>query len=259
MKLKTRTNQPVYYKLPVSSNMEQLSDGLLNSLKVGDVVQKKTGEQKHCYIVSYKEEKHGICLTYVDGSGYMETISYDYTGGHWVFNSKDVTQVPSDSDIKEVIESASAGTIVDALGLDSNGDLVKGSVGGGGVQLYRHNITIVSGQLSATLILVSTSGDVISDNGNLGDNRFSLTNISKEEVVSILEISFPNFGVPPYTHIKQAICVSVRDGYGSDSITIEVISIKPDLTLKKCNDLYTVINDLTSTTISSVSDSVTEL
>ena len=92
MKLKTRTNQPVYYKLPVSSNMEQLSDGLLNSLKVGDVVQKKTGNQKHCYIVSYKEEKKGICLTYVDGSGYMETISYDYTGGHWVYNSKDVTQ-----------------------------------------------------------------------------------------------------------------------------------------------------------------------
>lgn len=100
MKLKTRTNQPVYYKLPVSSNMEQLSDGLLNSLKVGDVVQKKTGNQKHCYIVTYKEEKKGICLSYFDGSGYMETISYDYTAGHWVYNSKDVTQVPSEDNVK---------------------------------------------------------------------------------------------------------------------------------------------------------------
>ena len=90
MKLKTRTNQPVYYKLPVSSNIQSLSDDLLNSLRVGDVVQKKTGNQKHCYIVTYKEEKHGICLSYFDGSGYIETISYDYNDGHWVYNSKDV-------------------------------------------------------------------------------------------------------------------------------------------------------------------------
>lgn len=92
MKLKTRTNQPVYYKLPVSSNIQSLSDDLLNSLRVGDVVQKKTGNQKHCYIVTYKEEKKGICLTYTDASS-VETISYDYTGGHWVFNSKDVTSL----------------------------------------------------------------------------------------------------------------------------------------------------------------------
>lgn len=104
MKLKTRTNQPVYYKLPVSSNIQSMSDDLLNSLRVGDVVQKKTGNQKHCYVVTYKEEKHGICLSYV-ACGYMETISYDYTGGHWVFNSKDVCEVPSEAHIKELIEA----------------------------------------------------------------------------------------------------------------------------------------------------------
>lgn len=75
-----------------TNNIETLSDDELNSLKVGDVVQKKTGNQKHCYVVSYKEENHGICLTYVD-CGYMETISYDYTNGHWVLNSKDVKEV----------------------------------------------------------------------------------------------------------------------------------------------------------------------
>lgn len=99
MKLKTRTNQPVYYKLPVSSNIQSLSDDLLNSLKVGDVVQKKTGNAKHCYIVTYKEEKHGICLSYFDGSGYLETISYDYTDGHWVYNSKDVCKVVSQENL----------------------------------------------------------------------------------------------------------------------------------------------------------------
>lgn len=113
MKLKTRTNQPVYYKLPVSSNIQSLSDDLLNSLRVGDVVQKKTGNQKHCYVVTYKEEKKGICLTYVD-CGYMETISYDYTDGHWVFNSKDVC------DVKETIKTMSLekGGILNTTGKD---------------------------------------------------------------------------------------------------------------------------------------------
>ena len=135
MKLKTRTNQPVYYKLPVSSNIQSLSDDLLNSLRVGDVVQKKTGNQKHCYIVTYKEEKHGICLSYFDGSGYMETVSYDYVEGHWVYNSKDVTQVPSDAHIKDVIEGVVSGTVSNVLGLNSNGDLVKGNIFSGDVEV----------------------------------------------------------------------------------------------------------------------------
>lgn len=130
MKLKTRTNQPVYYKLPVSSDIEHLSDGLLNSLKVGDVVQKKTGNQKHCYIVTYKGDGagEGICLTYV-ACGYMETISYDRSGSSWVFNSKDVVEVKD-------VTKAQSGTIQDVLGLNSSGELVKGAVSGG-TQLYK--------------------------------------------------------------------------------------------------------------------------
>ena len=38
------------------------------------------------------------------------------------------------------IENAESGTIADALGLDSEGNLVKGSVGGG-TQLYKHTIS----------------------------------------------------------------------------------------------------------------------
>lgn len=129
MKLKTRTNQPVYYKLPVSSNMQQLSDGLLNSLKVGDVVQKKTGNQKHCYIVTYKEEKHGICLSYID-CGYMETISYDYTNGHWVYNSKDVC---------EVQQKLVSGTNIKTI--NSQSLLGSGNINiSGGTQLYKHRV-----------------------------------------------------------------------------------------------------------------------
>ena len=42
-------------------------------------------------MVSYKEHHVGICLTY-SAAGYLETVSYDYTDGHWVYNSTDVWQ-----------------------------------------------------------------------------------------------------------------------------------------------------------------------
>ena len=70
-------------------DIENIDGDILDELKCGDIVAKMTGDMKHSYHVSYKEEQHGICLTY-DACGYLETISYDYTDGEWVFNSKDV-------------------------------------------------------------------------------------------------------------------------------------------------------------------------
>ena len=75
-----------------ASSITELSDEMLSGLKVGDCVQKKTGNMKHAYFVTYKEEEHGICLSYF-AAGYLETVSYDYTGGHWVYNSTDVVNV----------------------------------------------------------------------------------------------------------------------------------------------------------------------
>lgn len=75
-------------KLDNVSNIAALTDEEINSLEAGDIVVKKTGNQKHAYIVTYKEDKQGICLTYADAT-YIETVSYDYTAGHWVYNSKD--------------------------------------------------------------------------------------------------------------------------------------------------------------------------
>lgn len=111
---------PVYKKLvkrasvvyPVD-NISNMSDNDINNLKAGDVVVKKTGNQRHAYIVSYKEDKQGICLTYVDGSGYMETISYDYTGGHWVYNSKDVTQAQTQANVDSRVEALVEGGTLD--------------------------------------------------------------------------------------------------------------------------------------------------
>lgn len=72
-------------------DITKMSDNQINKLECGDVVQKKTNNMHHCYIVSYKENNVGICLTY-SACGYLETVSYDYTGGHWVYNSTDVWQ-----------------------------------------------------------------------------------------------------------------------------------------------------------------------
>lgn len=92
MKAKTRTNQPVYYFFESQQDMTKLSGSFLNSLVAGDIVVKQSGEQQHAYIVSYKQDGTGICLTYTDAS-VVETISYDYVGSNWEYNSTDVTEL----------------------------------------------------------------------------------------------------------------------------------------------------------------------
>ena len=77
---------PAYYE---TTNIAGLSDSFINKLKSGDIVIKKTGNLRHTYVVTYKEKNQGICLTYF-AFGYLETVSYDYVGGHWVYNSTDV-------------------------------------------------------------------------------------------------------------------------------------------------------------------------
>lgn len=86
------------------SNITNMSDEQLDFLKPGDLVIKVTGKLRHTYIVTYKEESKGICLSYF-AAGYTETVSYDYTSGHWVYNSTDVVsglesalKMPSDLD-----------------------------------------------------------------------------------------------------------------------------------------------------------------
>lgn len=65
---------------------------VLDSLECGDIVVKKTGNQRHSYRVSYKGDGagEGICLTYTDAS-VVETVSYDRTDESWAYNSTDKT------------------------------------------------------------------------------------------------------------------------------------------------------------------------
>lgn len=72
------------------SNIQAIPSAVLSALECGDVVVKLTENQKHAYIVSYKEDNVGITLTYTDAS-LVETVSYDFTDGAWVYNSTDST------------------------------------------------------------------------------------------------------------------------------------------------------------------------
>ena len=63
------------------SNINNMGDEILEDLRAGDIVIKHTGEQEHSYRVTYKQEHHGICISYYDASC-VETVSYDYTDGH---------------------------------------------------------------------------------------------------------------------------------------------------------------------------------
>lgn len=83
--------------LPVvaqTDNVTTLTTEDINKLRAGDIVTKITGNQKHTYIVSYKENNQGICLTYTDAS-VVETVSYDYnsTTKEWIYNSTDIMPI----------------------------------------------------------------------------------------------------------------------------------------------------------------------
>ena len=81
-------------KLEVN-NITTLTTAQLNALNCGDVVIKNENGNKHAYVVSYKENNVGICLTYADAEN-VETVSYDYTNNEWVYNSTDITHIAAE-------------------------------------------------------------------------------------------------------------------------------------------------------------------
>lgn len=70
----------------------ELTSDECEKLKCGNVVIKRDDSGEHAYLVTYKKDKVGICLTYMDAT-YVETISYDYVEGEWVYNSMDTASL----------------------------------------------------------------------------------------------------------------------------------------------------------------------
>ena len=110
--MKTRSNMPLF--VVECSDIKALSNSQIDLLRCGDYLVKKDGSGEHAYKVSFKKDGVGICLTYCDGSGYIETASYDYTDGNWVFNSLDVFNGVDLQGVKQTI-SQSPQEVLEAL------------------------------------------------------------------------------------------------------------------------------------------------
>ena len=130
-----------------TTNIKTLSNEDIDSLKCGDIVAKVTGDQKHAYIVSYKEDGQGICLTYIDAT-YVETISYDYTDGNWVYNSQDSTEIQrkltagSNITIEDGVISATDTTYTAGTNITIEDGVISAS-GGTVKKLYHHKVLLV--------------------------------------------------------------------------------------------------------------------
>lgn len=81
-------NSNTISQIYIVDNIKAISGDILSKLKAGDIVLKNTNGQLHAYNASFKKNGEGICLTYTDAS-VVETQSYDYTDGAWVYNSED--------------------------------------------------------------------------------------------------------------------------------------------------------------------------
>ena len=75
-------------------DIEHLTAAQLDGLKAGDRIVKVTGNEKHAYIVSYKDEVKGeISLTYADHNN-VEEVYYEKTDGVWSTDGlKEITHI----------------------------------------------------------------------------------------------------------------------------------------------------------------------
>ena len=90
------------------TNITTMNNDEINSLSCGDIVIKNESGNKHTYVVTYKEDNQGICLTYTDAT-YLETVSYDYIDGTWTYNSTDTMPLEQ---INDMIINLNTGSVV---------------------------------------------------------------------------------------------------------------------------------------------------
>lgn len=152
--IKKLLNGDFSVKLKDITNIQSLTDEQINELKAGDIVLKKTEDQTHTYIVSYKEENHGICISYFN-AGYSETVSYDYIDGHWVYNSTDIVEEQAKLTAGDNIQingntiSATDTTYTAGDGISIEDGVI--STSGSSIELYNHNISITYGGSTVTV------------------------------------------------------------------------------------------------------------
>lgn len=97
-------------------DVKTLTNGQIAVLECGDFVVKQTGNQKHTYKVTYKEENVGLCITYEDAT-LIETVSYDWNGEKWVYNSTDTANIEGGGGTTVVANPTLSGGEADLTGL----------------------------------------------------------------------------------------------------------------------------------------------
>ena len=232
--MKTRSNMPLF--VVECTDVKALSNSQIDLLRCGDYLVKKDASGEHAYKVTFKSDT-GMCITYHDAS-VIETQSYDKIDGVWTYNSEDKT--PNLLELQNV-EDAPSGTIVNALGLDSNGDLVKGTISGG-TKLYQHVITgLKDGSKNVKIQLVSNDGTNYS--GLVYVNySFTIQNL----INNCISGSFGS-GMSPSPSITSIILGSSVTGGGGTALKVSSIIDGSAITL--CDALDTI----------SITDTVTEL
>lgn len=77
------------------SDITALTGDQMDSLKVGDLVVKLTGNEKHGYRVSYKDSTKGECsLVYADHNN-VEEVYYEKVEGAWTYIITENTHIGS--------------------------------------------------------------------------------------------------------------------------------------------------------------------
>lgn len=72
------------------TDIEAISDSICKLLKEGDIIIKVSGNSKHTYIVSYRNDTDGeMSLTYTDHEN-IEEVYYEIRSGVWNFVQKDI-------------------------------------------------------------------------------------------------------------------------------------------------------------------------
>ena len=59
------------------NDIEALTNRQCNALNVGDQIIKIADKKKYLYVVTYKEDKQGLCISYADAEK-TETVIYNY-------------------------------------------------------------------------------------------------------------------------------------------------------------------------------------
>ena len=76
----------------IVENITNIGNDVCGALKCGDIVVKEDESGQHAYVCSFQKNEIGLCITYTDAT-VVETVSYNYVTGNWVYNSTDVTHL----------------------------------------------------------------------------------------------------------------------------------------------------------------------